>query len=260
MKLIQLTPEYIDALPKTREEAIAVGQKCFYSKIPCKNSHVPVRLVAGGQCLLCKRERTRLAAEKRRRQQCIQKKKTLSPLLTGNTYGSLVATGGFKKQASTGRKLNRTLSYHEVRCQCGVTFWIRSDQWGKTESCLSCKQARVAYKHGLSRKIEMWLWEAAKQRARKSGVPFTIRITDIKIPERCPILGVLIDVRTRASSSRKPRDNAPSLDRLDSGRGYTPDNVFVMSYRANILKKDGTAEEHAKVADFMVAMGVKDGS
>jgi hypothetical protein len=32
-----------------------------------------------------------------------------------------------------------------------------------------------------------------------------------------------------------------------------------MSYRANVLKKDGTAEEHLKVAEFMENMGIANG-
>ena len=39
------------------------------------------------------------------------------------------------------------------------------------------------------------------------------------------------------------KDNSPSLDRIDSSKGYTPDNVWVISRRANIIKHDATLEE-----------------
>jgi predicted RND superfamily exporter protein len=39
------------------------------------------------------------------------------------------------------------------------------------------------------------------------------------------------------------REYTPSLDRIDSKKGYTPDNVWVISHRANQIKNDATIEE-----------------
>lgn len=39
------------------------------------------------------------------------------------------------------------------------------------------------------------------------------------------------------------RENAPSLDRIDSDKGYTRDNTRVISNRANTLKNNMTLEE-----------------
>ena len=55
------------------------------------------------------------------------------------------------------------------------------------------------------------------------------------IPENCPVLGIPLD-----SSSG---DNVPSVDRFDPSKGYTPDNVNVISNRANSLKNNATVEE-----------------
>ena len=43
------------------------------------------------------------------------------------------------------------------------------------------------------------------------------------------------------------REDSPSLDRLDSSLGYTPENVWWISYRANRLKNDSTLEELEKL-------------
>ncbi|KZR84453.1 hypothetical protein MITS9509_02606 [Synechococcus sp. MIT S9509] len=53
------------------------------------------------------------------------------------------------------------------------------------------------------------------------------------------------------SGNRRPRENAPSLDRLDSNKGYTKENTVVISYKANVLKKAGKAQEHDLVADWL---------
>jgi hypothetical protein len=44
------------------------------------------------------------------------------------------------------------------------------------------------------------------------------------------------------------------LDRIIPEEGYVAGNVNVVSYRANRIKNDGTAEEHLKIADWMDSM------
>lgn len=93
---------------------------------------------------------------------------------------------------------------------------------------------------------ELDIFTRAKARAKKRGLPFTITLRDVVIPERCPILGIRLDpLRTEKGPC------SPSLDRIDSARGYEPGNVAVISDRANTLKNDGTASEHRLIAAWM---------
>jgi hypothetical protein len=87
---------------------------------------------------------------------------------------------------------------------------------------------------------------SAKQRAKNKGREFDLQLEDIEFPERCPILGVLL-----IGGTRHEHESSPSLDRVDSSRGYTLDNVAIISHRANFVKSDGTADEHRKIADWM---------
>ena len=58
------------------------------------------------------------------------------------------------------------------------------------------------------------------------------------IPEFCPILGIpLIRVGTIAT------DNSPSIDRIDSTKGYIKGNVQVISKKANTLKNSSSLSE-----------------
>jgi hypothetical protein len=97
-------------------------------------------------------------------------------------------------------------------------------------------------KHGQCKrgdKTPEWLlWESAKQRAKKKGLQFTLTLEDICIPEKCPVLGIPLEVGVK-----KRCDNSPSLDKKDPSGGYTPENVWVISWRANRIKCDGTLEE-----------------
>jgi hypothetical protein len=41
-----------------------------------------------------------------------------------------------------------------------------------------------------------------------------------------------------------------SLDRRDNSLGYISGNVFIISLRANMLKSDGTPDEHRAIAKW----------
>lgn len=88
---------------------------------------------------------------------------------------------------------------------------------------------------------------AAKQRAKRAGVPFNLTEADIIIPRFCPVFGVKLE---QALGSKGPGPNSPSLDRRVPEDGYVPGNVVVISNRANRAKSDLTVEELVALADF----------
>ena len=75
---------------------------------------------------------------------------------------------------------------------------------------------------------------------------WTIEFGDLTFPTHCPVLGIQLDYFTH-----ERQENSVSFDRIDPTKGYIKGNVVVMSWRANRIKNDGTAEEHQKIADFM---------
>lgn len=82
-----------------------------------------------------------------------------------------------------------------------------------------------------------YLIKSAKSTAKKNGYAFDLEAKDIKIPEFCPVFGF------RLTSVCGPRaDFMPSLDRIDPNKGYTKDNVWVISWKANKLKLNNTLE------------------
>ena len=86
---------------------------------------------------------------------------------------------------------------------------------------------------------EVRMYHCTKQRATKRGLEFTIEITDIVIPKYCPLLGIPI---TNTFGKGRQQTNA-SLDRKDSSKGYTPENIWVISDLANRMKSDATLEQ-----------------
>lgn len=89
------------------------------------------------------------------------------------------------------------------------------------------------------RKREYTMLVAAKSRAGRKGLEFSITMEDVVIPDKCPILGIYISTKYKLRRG----ENSPSLDRIDNTKGYVPGNVRVISWRANRLKNDATPEE-----------------
>ena len=78
----------------------------------------------------------------------------------------------------------------------------------------------------------------SKSRARQSGLEFNITLTDVPIPEKCPILEVPLVLGTATSY-----ELSPSIDRIDSTKGYVRGNVKVISLLANRMKSNATREQ-----------------
>jgi hypothetical protein len=92
------------------------------------------------------------------------------------------------------------------------------------------------------------LWTQLKASANKRSIPFDLSLSDmdsIGIPIICPVLGIPLHF-----NRHKVEDNSISFDRIDSTKGYTLDNIVVISYRANKLKSDATLEEMRKIVSF----------
>jgi len=85
------------------------------------------------------------------------------------------------------------------------------------------------------------MYDNAKQRAKRAGLEFTISKDDIVIPNKCPVLGMAL--ATPEERGKQQLDNSPSLDRIDNTKGYTPDNVWVVSYQANRMMSNATPEQ-----------------
>lgn len=89
------------------------------------------------------------------------------------------------------------------------------------------------------------IFKGAKARALKNNLEFSITIDDIVIPEFCPYLGIRLFVGTYAD---RRRGHAPTLDRIDNSKGYTKDNIEVISDLANRMKQNASADILIKFA------------
>ncbi len=114
------------------------------------------------------------------------------------------------------------------------------------------RKAHAAAKH-IERKLNnpaLYLLKYAKSRARYDNLEFNIVLEDIVIPEVCPYLGTPIQMFDK--------QYAASLDRIDSSKGYTKDNIQVISYLANRMKSNATEEQLIAFAKGVLAVHSKE--
>ncbi len=87
-----------------------------------------------------------------------------------------------------------------------------------------------------------------KQSAKKRNIKFDLDMSDLNnlsFPLTCPVLNIPLTFNTG-----RAQDNSYSIDRIDSSKGYSADNIIVVSNRANRLKSDATSEELKFLAEF----------
>lgn len=85
---------------------------------------------------------------------------------------------------------------------------------------------------------EKYIFRNVRQTACNKRIPFNIEVSDIFIPKRCPLLGIKLQI-----ADGRVSPNSPSVDRLDSRKGYVKGNIWVISTRANVIKNDATVRE-----------------
>lgn len=86
-----------------------------------------------------------------------------------------------------------------------------------------------------------------RARCKQTGVECTLQLSDIyPPPTRCPALGIELDILNALPLA----DNALSIDRIDPSKGYTKDNIELVSFRANKIKTDASLEEIEMVLNY----------
>lgn len=139
-------------------------------------------------------------------------------------------TAGQKKK----ERERKMLRYHET---------LKFDPVYKAKVAKSTRrwQAKFPEKHILT---------ITKSKCKKYNIPFDLELSDIVIPEVCPILGVKLINRSHIGS-KTSKWNSASIDRINPKLGYTKGNIQIISMRANLMKTDSTEEDLIRFADWV---------
>jgi hypothetical protein len=93
---------------------------------------------------------------------------------------------------------------------------------------------------------EWFLFYSAKARAKRSGIPFSITVSDIVVPSVCPVFGTPLTCGVKSV-----HDSSASLDRIIPELGYVKGNIAVISHRANRIKNNATLADLRILVRFL---------
>jgi predicted nucleic acid-binding Zn-ribbon protein len=130
---------------------------------------------------------------------------------------------------------------HRECTKCGTFF----EKTSKMTLCKSCNSERVK-----SQTPEWKMHQRAKQRCKGTDREFNLEVSDIVIPDFCPILGIKLNMNSGKSGAYR---NSPSLDRIDNSKGYTKDNIQVISQLANAMKCHASNKELHMFAQWVIS-------
>ena len=115
-----------------------------------------------------------------------------------------------------------------------------------------CKNTREKYKDTFTYRLRK-LVEQAKARSKRNNLEFELTLDNVLdlYPEdnKCPVFK--FDLSFNSNGRGGYRENSPSIDRIDSNKGYTLDNVQIISTKANILKSNASLQDIEALYNFM---------
>jgi hypothetical protein len=114
-------------------------------------------------------------------------------------------------------------------------------KWKKRRIKLTCEERAIIddkNRKWYEQTIKQRILYRAKDRAKKSNIPFNITEDDIVLPELCPLLNIPFEY-----GSAKSKWYTYSLDRIYPEKGYVKGNVQVITYLANTMKSSASKEE-----------------
>ena len=219
------TLEELSNLPKSRREAIALGERYYFNGNLCKHNHISPRRT-DSKCRECTTQRDNK-----------RYKSNTSKISKRSKVRDLTKLRRSVKYYSKKDAISNHERYYLTACSKCLKDGMIHDVKARIAGCVSC--ARQYYNEHAKRNytpkqnpvghnsIEKLLFMGAKQRAKKKKLDFDLELSDIHIPKYCPILNIpimlFLEDMTQSSISRA---NSPSLDRIDNNKGYIKDNVI----------------------------------
>lgn len=122
-----------------------------------------------------------------------------------------------------------------------VKIWNKNSKQKAFSDETKKEKIREQKRNSNKKNVVHCLWKRTKDRAIKKGLDFDLIESEIIIPELCPILEIPIFVGTKGDYN-----NSPTIDRIDNSKGYTKDNVKIISMLANTMKNSASIENLKK--------------
>lgn len=144
--------------------------------------------------------------------------------------------------------LDRAKKYQDgfyfKRISVGLCGYCGKRELKSKKMCSACLQR---YHDEKTTHPQRRILRAIRRKAKDVGLDFNLELSDINIPDLCPLLEIPLKIGNGVKT-----DNSPSVDRINPKRGYVKGNVWIISDKANRMKNDGSPEEI-----FLLAKNIK---
>lgn len=115
--------------------------------------------------------------------------------------------------------------------------------FGIASDCKECRKIKSKSDWAKNKlNIKKTMIQRSKSRAKNKGIPFMITEDDIFIPDTCPVFNHIFILNDPEWTY--------SLDRIVPELGYVPNNIIVVSNKANLIKNNASPEEIMIVGKF----------
>lgn len=119
----------------------------------------------------------------------------------------------------------------------------------KAEMQSYSREYRIKNKNNFEFRLQ-GLLNASRARAKEKNRENTLVMQDLKelfpVDGKCPVFG--FDLEWNGNGFR---ETSPSIDRIDSSKGYTKDNIQIISWKANRIKGYATVEDLETVIAYL---------
>lgn len=109
----------------------------------------------------------------------------------------------------------------------------------------------IEYETNISYELETWCRiknNDIKVKCKKNNIEYNI--SKEYLMERCPKNFICPILKNQLILHSIDRSNLPSVDRIDPNKGYIKGNIQIISFRANMLKKDASIKELKQVLEY----------
>lgn len=156
--------------------------------------------------------------------------------------------GNVKQGSGTG-KVDINTEFKKGFCiNCGSEFPVVSGGRDKKYCSVKCK-AKFTNRN---RNPYKTVFQNCKARVEREGVrKWELDFDTFEFPEYCKYLGIKLDYSYGKSTIC---GNSPSFDRIDSSKDYIPDNVQIISHKANTMKSSASSAELITFAKNVLLM------
>jgi hypothetical protein len=148
------------------------------------------------------------------------------------------------------KALERSIEWQKTHREKHLRYVADYAKRNPSVSAAANKRYREKHKGSLTLHVRRMIG-SSKRRAAEKGWDFNLDKDYIKsiwpLDNCCPILGIPFDMLSASVKNKA----GPSLDRVDSTKGYIKGNVAIISWKANSIKNEGSAEEHQLIASWI---------